>query len=369
MRQNCHPKTKVGIMIDPTPHLTVFLKIPFDSESLTDSHTAITFTHWLPVGRDQGICVQDGGIRILLWFDEKCTWWVSQPTADELKKYVNINARFVYADIQVSGLRADLLEYMQAFDFSKPPGKEDEPLQVEYIRVAREVLISAIHRVNRLIAFARSHKGQYWLSDYKIDSDRLRSYFIAFEGRGQVDDGPVFRFQPSQTDVIRVTTEGNGRYVTESDWSALCEFVMGGSKPQLIGELLAGSEHLLSIGHYRSAITEAVTALEVAIFRFAGNCNADRAFSPHMAQRLALSSLRSQVDHLGLSATVNYLLPAILPEELLPASVISECQFALSRRQTIVHNGQRNVPEGDARRAVSGIRACCQILEKVTDIP
>lgn len=329
----------------------------------------MTFTHWLPVGRDQGIVVEDGDTRVLLWFDEKCTWWASQPTDDELKKFVNIDTRYVYADIQVSGLGANLLEYMQARDFSKLPDKEDELLQLEYIRIARGVLTSAIHRVNRLIAFARSYKGQYWLSEYKIDFGHLRSYFSTFEGRGQVDDGPMFKFQPSQTDVIRVTTEGEGRYVAESDWPAFREFVIGGSKPQLIGELLAGSEHLLSIGHYRSAITEAVTALEVAVFRFAGNYNADRAFAPHMAQRLALSSLKSQVDHLGLSATVNYLLPAILPEELLPASVISECQFALSRRQTIVHNGQRNVPENDARRAVSGIRICCQVLEKVTDIP
>ncbi|MDO8351592.1 MAG: hypothetical protein Q7S94_10635 [Gallionella sp.] len=125
----------------------------------------------------------------------------------------------------------------------------------------------------------------------------------------------------------------------------------------------------IRIGHYRSAITEAVTALEVAVFRFAGNTNADRAFAPHMAHRLALSSLKSQVDHLGLSATINYLLPTILHEELLPASVISECQFAISRRQNIVHNGQRSVSENDARRAVSGVRACCQVLEKVTNIP
>lgn len=356
-------------MIDHMPHLTVFLKIPFDSESLSDSHTAITFTHWLPVGRDKGIVVQDGDIRVLLWFDEKCTWWASQPTSDELKKYVNIDARYIYADVQVRGLGPDLLKYIQTRDFSRIPEKVDDPLQLDYIKVARDVLTSAIHRVNRLIAFSRSYKGQYWLSEYKIDFDRLRSYFCAFEGRAQVDDGPTFMFHPSQTDVMRVTTEGEDRYVTESDWPALSEFVIGGSKPQLIGELLAGSEHLLSIGHYRSAITEAVTALEVAIFRFAGNCNADKAFAPHMAQRLALGSLKSQVDHLGLSATVNYLLPTVLPEELLPASVISECQFAISRRQTIVHNGQRNVPESDARRAVSAIRACCQLLEKVTDVP
>lgn len=351
------------------PHLTVTLKIPFDGESPTEPDTAITFTHWLPVGRNHGIVANDGDMAILLWFDEKCTWWASQPTAEELKKYVNINARYVYADVQISGLEADLLEYMQQRDFSKLPDRDNETLQLEYDRIAKSILASVLHRVNRLIAFARSHKGQYWLSEYKIDFDRLRSYFSTFEGRGQVDNGPPFRFQPAQTDVIRITAGGESRYVTESDWPAFRDFVTGARKPQLIGELLAGAEHLLSIGHYRSAITEAVTALEVAVFKFASDCNADRAFAPHMAQRLGLSSLKSQVEHLGLSATVNYLLPTIFPESLLPASVISECQSALSRRQNIVHNGQRSVQEGDAKRAVSSIRACCEILEQMTDVP
>lgn len=351
-------------------HLTVTLKIPFDSESPTDLDSAITFTHWLPIGRDHGIVADDGDMRILLWFDEKCAWRVSQPTADELTKYVNINARYVYADVQISGLGADLLEYMERRDFSKPPDKDDEDLQLAYDQVAEKILTLVLHRVNRLIAFARSHKGQYWLSEYKIDLGSLRSYFYTFDAHGQVDSGPRFKFRPPKTDVLYVRLGGDeSRYVHESDWAAFRDFVAGASKPQLIGELLAGAEHLLSIGHYRSAITEAVTALEVAVFQFSSNVNADAAFAPHMSQRLALSSLKSQVQHLGLSATVNYLLPTILPETLLPGSVISECQFALNRRQNIVHNGQRNIEENDARRAVSGVRACCEILEKLTVTP
>jgi hypothetical protein len=347
--------------------LTVFLKIPFDSESPTDSYKAIAFTHWFPLGRDNGIIVEEGSMRLLLWFDEKCNWWASQPSADELKKYVNIDIRYAYVEVQVSDVRQNLLQYMQTRDFSKMPPKEDEHIGLEYSRLAREVLTASINRVNRLIAIARSSKGQYWLSEYKIDFDRLRNYFTVFEGRGQIDRGEIFRFEPPQADVVCVTSEGVERYITESDWPKFREFVMGGSKPQLVGELLAGSERLLSIGHYRSAITEAVTALEVAVNRFAENPNVDRTFAPHLAGRLALSSLKSQVEKLGLSASMNYLLPTILSEELLPASVIAECQSAITRRQNIVHNGQRSVSEDDARRAVCGIRVCCDLLEKVTE--
>jgi len=258
---------------------------------------------------------------------------------------------------------------MQQRDLSVQPEKKDEALQLRYDALAEEILTSVLCRINRLIAYARSHKGQHWISEYKIDPDRLRSYFIRFEGRGQVDAGPLFWFQPPRLDFVRLTIGDDSCCVHESDWSEVRSFVAGTSKSNLIGELLAGAEQLLSNGHYRSAITEAFTALEVAVSDFANDCNADKAFAPHMAKRLALNSLKSQVKHLGISATVNYLLPTILPETLLPTSTISECDAALELRNNIVHNGQRNVQEADAKRAVGSIRTCCEILETLTAVP
>lgn len=349
--------------------LTVFLEIPFDCTSQSDLHGALTFSHWLPIGLEQGILTEDKNqkFKILLWFDEKSTWWASQPTADELKSHVNINARYVNADIEIMDLENDLLKYMEACGSSNPPCEKDVSLDVQYEKIAQDILLETMNRVNRLIAFARSKKGQYWLSECKIDSDCLRHYFRIFNGRGKVDNGPIFRFSPSRTDVMRITMDEADRYVKESDWPAFREFVIGNQRPKLVGELLAGSEDLLSGGHYRSAITEAVTALELAVNSFARNPNAERAFASNMAQRLSLNSLQSQVKHFGLSGSINYLLPSILSESLLPSSVISDCQFAIFHRQNIVHNGQRSISEIDARRAVSGVRQCCEILDDITN--
>lgn len=350
-------------------HLNVTLKIPFDSESPTDMSAAITFTRWLPVGREYGIATDDEGMRILLWFDDECAQGKSRLTPKELNKYMNIDARYINAEVRISGVDARLLEYIRKRGFVEYPTEEDKPFHREYNRIAGKILASVILRVNRLLAFARSYKAQYWLSEYKIDFDLLRNYFSLFEGRANIDNGPPFIFMPPQVDTLNVSIEDGARYITESDWPAFRDFITGASRPHLVGELLAGAEHLLSVGHYRSAITEAVTALEVSVFEFASHCNAEKAFGPYMARRLAVNSLKAQVKHLGLSATVNYLLPTILPEKLLPASVISECQSALTLRQNIVHNGQRDIKEGHANSAISGIRACCEALEKVTYAP
>ena len=197
----------------------------------------------------------------------------------------------------------------------------------------------------------------------------MSSYFNAFEARGRIDDGAWFRFQPATGDRISLSFGGESKYIAEGEWPAFRDFVMGANKPGLVGELLAGAEYLLKAGHRRSALTEAVTALEVAIYNFARNPNTAAAFGEHMAARLSIQTLQSQVKHLGLTATVGYLLPTIIPEHLLPSHILSDCQSALTQRQNVVHNGQRDVEEGVVVRAIASIRTCCTTLESISDMP
>lgn len=346
--------------------LTVSLKIPFESDPPIGLSSALIFSHWLPIGRDQGIFIEEESRQITLWFDEKCSWFASQPTADELTKYVNVHTRHVYAEVVVSGLSDDFLSYVRSCNGSQSPDEVDAEASSEYECLAKQVLTATVHRVNRLVAYARAHKGQYWLTESTLDFDRLRSYCNEFEARGQIGDGPLFRFCPPTTDCIRASFEAGRTYIVEDDWPALRDFVVSSQKATLVGELLAGAEYLLHFGHCRSAVTEAVTALEVAIFSFSRAPNAEAAFGSKMADRLALSTLQSQVQHLGLSTTIGYLLPTIIPESLLSAEVLKGCQAALTQRQNVVHNGQRNVKDAVAKKAIADIRACCTALETMT---
>lgn len=349
------------------PSLIIDLKIPFECDPPVNLVPALTFTHWIPIGHEQGISVDDEDIQFVLWFDEKCAWFGSQPTADELKNCVNVLARYVNVEIRVTGLPDDVLTYMQSAAHTESVDEVAAALQSKYESIAQKVLRAVLHRVNRLISFARSYKGQYWITEHQIDQYRLRHYFIKFSAQGRVDDGPRFIFAPPTVDRIIVTAGDKGRYIQEADWIPCREFVGGAKKPDFAGELLAGAEYLLKAGHRRSALTEAVTALEIAVFRFSRSPRAEARFSSDMADRLGLSTLASQVSHLGLSASVKYLLPTILSEEILPASILSLCQDALTQRQNVVHNGQRDVNEDFVRRAIAAIRAFCDILDSVTE--
>ena len=65
---------------------------------------------------------------------------------------------------------------------------------------------------------------------------------------------------------------------------------------------------------------------------------------------------------LGSTATVRYLLPFILDE--VDDEIHATCTEAIDRRQTIAHQGQRDVTEADARRYIRSLRGLCAHLQK-----
>lgn len=348
------------------PTLVVKLKIPFECEPLAGANPALTFSHWLPIGDQHAIHVVQNAINLSLWFDEQSTWRVSQPTAEELKNCVNVPAHYVNADVNVAEIPVDIASYMQGRDFSRLPNESEQPLQLAYERIGHQVLSFVLTSVNRLVAFARAKKGQYWLTEFEFDEGRMQSLFNQFEARACVDDGPSFRFQPATTAQTTVSFASDGRYITEAEWPEFQDFVQGTHRSSLTGELLAGAEHLWKVGHRRSALIQAVTVLEITLHDFAKNPKADAAFGSRMAERLGVPTLHSQVEHMGLSGCVRYLLPTILPEDVMPNDVLRECQAALTQRQNVVHNGQRDVSEETTRKALVNIRRFCEILESLT---
>lgn len=349
------------------PQLSISLKIPFECNPSIGLMPALTFSHWLPMGDKHAIYCEEGDIRLKLWFDEKCTWWASQPTADELKSHHNVLAHRIYVDIEVTHVSEDLAAYIQSRDYSRKPMDSEKKLQDSYLALGEKILSAVLKRINRLIAFARAKKGQYWITELEFDAGRLHSFFNQFEARARLDDGKQFRFQPAAGDQITISMGDDSAYIKESEWIEFHEYVRGTHKPALVGELLAGAEYLLKVGHPRSALTEAVTALEVALHSFARNPAAETAFGKYMAGRIATSSLKSQVQHFGLSGSISYLIPTIIPDNIMPTDVLQACQGALTQRQNVVHNGQRDVNEAFVNVAIANIRKFCEILSSITD--
>jgi hypothetical protein len=94
---------------------------------------------------------------------------------------------------------------------------------------------SGVVGVNRLPSYVRIEKGQHWVRPMTLDPGLLASHASRMHAKARPGDG---------------------------DW-----FVS--RRPSLALELLAGAENIASGGNDRVALTEAVSALEVALARFA----------------------------------------------------------------------------------------------------
>lgn len=132
-------------------------------------------------------------------------------------------------------------------------------------------------------------------------------------------------------------------------------------------ELLSGAEQLAGNGYARSALTEAVTALEVAISDFARSPQHNQKLALIVGPRLGVTRLQKQIEHIGLSGTVSYLLPLLLPDSVLSVKVLEGCRNAIDTRQNVVHNGQREVH--DLIEHIASIKACCKALREFCNEP
>jgi hypothetical protein len=346
--------------------LFVHLKIPIPTEPLVGA-PALTFARWLPIGDSHAINVDRDNMALKLWFDITSTWWASRHKEEDLPTMMNVLAHWVFADAVVRDVSDDLLQYMAQRDFTRSATPAEQSLQERYDEVAERLLVLVFRILNRLMSYVRSRKGQYWLSEYPIDSGQMSAYYVQFEAQAR-GVGSWFRFGPSNIDSRAFELVPEERYVRHDEWDEIRTFVGGVGRTPLARTLLAGAEALAAEGQSRSALTEAVTALEVALYAFASHPNAERAFGPILAQRINASSLKHQVEHMGLTGSISYLLPVILPESTLAKHVIHGCQLAIAQRQNVVHQGQRDVQVGILRRSLVAIRRMCELLESLTGL-
>jgi hypothetical protein len=254
-------------------------------------------------------------------------------------------------------------------EFLVQSGKKGEflpqsPLKQQSVALGKKVHAFALTYFNRFISYARTQKGQYWLEEYPIDPDRMASDFAVFKAQLQVEPSDWCRFRPTDEQRITVTMMEEARYIRESDWPGTKDFVKTSSRTWLVLQLLASAEWFAGMDHRRAALVEAVTALEVAIADFAKRPKAQEAFGPVLAERFDTPSLKAQVDHLGLSGAIRYLLAVIFPPDRLPTALLRDCQQAVEERNNVVHRGQRDVAKDKLLPYLASIRELCRLHGK-----
>ena len=274
----------------------------------------------------------------------------------------------VYADVTSDDVSVELREYMRARNYARPTASGEVALQQAYDDLCWDILRLTIDSVNRLTQYVRSRWGQHWLQQYEVHRGVMSSLYTQFEGKASVDGGHTFfRFAPTPVSTLSMRIESDARLVGQEHWGDVREYVLSRRRPPLTGALLASAESLAANGHSRGAITEAVTALEVALYQFASNPAIDRTLGEELRSRMGLETLKAQVERVGLTGSVAYLLPLLLPESVLSSSTLAGCREAIAQRQNVVHSGQREVRDDVLWRALAAVRECCAILARFID--
>ena len=240
--------------------------------------------------------------------------------------------------------------------------------QVGEFELAERIYVRVLSYFNRLIEYVRIQKGQFWLQEYPLNTDIMSSEFTKFRSRvrvGETDCSTWYSTEKPQ--IITLGPLHSDRYLDEDAWLEAKEFVVASEKTRLTWELLAEAELLASTGHTRSALTEAITALEIEAYKFGRDIKANQTFGPVLAERMTIHSLKNQIEHMGLSGTINYLFPIIFTQEQMPTELLKTCQEAISQRQNVVHSGQRKVDVETLSRFLTSIREMCTILEGFQD--
>ncbi len=326
--------------------------------------SGIVISDW-PIDKVESHEIVEGDKSIRLWFDENCIENVVSPVAAYTVRRVPAVSK-LHAEIKMTGLEEDFAKFLlmpvadKAFDF---------PRVEQFSRYNDEIYDLVFQKVNRLIACIRTTKGQYWLDEFKLDErkdfrvhpfgyahvEELQARLI--EEQKQVDWNP-FRgpIQLSSSSDPGIETRG----VSREQWSEMWEFLESEQRSDLVLELLAGSEELAAKGHSRASLTEAVTALETALSRFAQHPTPNLVEIKNVLNRTETTSLRKAVEHLGLTQSVRYLLPLIFPSSILTNELTRACDQALTQRHDVVHNGKRSVNRVQSH--IGALRQLCIIL-------
>jgi hypothetical protein len=245
-------------------------------------------------------------------------------------------------------------------EFIKAPSNNNHYLQNHYSELADVIQNSIAHRVNRLLDYARAIKRQFRLPTIET-SENPGQFFLRHGARCAID-GVDVRFDPDRTITIRVTMNSDPEtMIRQEDWETVRGFVVGNRRTPLIEELIANARSLANNGHRRNALVEVVTALEIALGRYAAK--ADPRGINRFQGRLEAESIGALVRKVGLRGSFGLAIPLLFTEEEFPLEMLTSCRAAIDQRNNVVHNGARDVDPGDLTVFINRIEASCKILQ------
>jgi hypothetical protein len=356
------------IVMTPIPLVARFTIPLIDYQSSRHSEPLV-FRQWLPLRAQDSLHAKEGQFDLRFWINGEC---VDHVLITELERYPEIPIRKLHVDLsgaQVSTSLADAITRLSS-EVDWAPQHIDSTYDLGllggYRTLGMHLYLAAVKHFNRLAAYVRAMKGQYWLHEYVADVENLSSEFTKLGARVKLGEGEWIRLSSPGMLVFRLPAFERKRLIDQNDWEALREHLAGERKAPLVGQLLAGADEFYELGHRRAALIESVSALEVAITHYARRPNPE-CWSEVFGRRSNAAHLNTHIEHLGLTCTVGYLFPVIFSEEQIPGTILRDCHEAIIERNTVVHRGQRDIDDEKLKKYLTSIRELCDKLHQFAD--
>lgn len=353
-------------------NITISFTIPLSDEEWAGP--SICFYRWIPEKDSDVIVINNDNSKISIYIDKKCVSSLHEVTDERINSWANISVSKLKVEVLLNNIEADVANFIyderespREIHHGLKPGDDNyEELEKRYKDLGFEASKLAISAFNRVISYARNTKGQYWLTELKIDKNRQHNFDVKFNAKSKIDDGDWFRWCPPYIDCITIYSENDESVIKEGDWGSISEYVQNNNRPNLTFELLANARYLFASEHMRSSVIEAVTALEVSVSKFGSNANIEMLSKIIQTDRVDIDNIGNQIKHLGFSGSIRYLIPLLLGEEILQVEILEKCYKAIEVRNNVIHQGQRDVSSELVREVLNGVSECCRILNLYT---
>jgi hypothetical protein len=203
--------------------------IPIPKEPIA-SVPEMQFHKWLPGTEEDAIVVQESDLTLKLYFDKQCT----HASADEIPTVMNVIAFNISAAVMITGVPQDLIQHIRAAARNEPA--TDERLANDFWSLGHKVYTITVKALNRLLAYIRSQKGQYWLTEYAFDPGNMSSAFIHFKAKVNTGDGAWIRFALPNVIQTVASMPDPARLIEKEDWAkARPDIWQNGFHPRVAG--------------------------------------------------------------------------------------------------------------------------------------
>ncbi len=328
---------------------------------------ALTFRSWFPLENEDKIVISHSEYDIELWFDDSCLH-DSQRNEDlsMRARRRNVLCKKIIVDVTIKKVSQELISFLKRNIRTKV--EKNEILEKEAQKLGELVYHLCSRTVNRLINYSRYIKGQYWLDELAEDKDRISDFNAQSNTKATdniEDEESWFQWRPIHYGTIYIPYQSDEEYISKEDWKFIKEFVNSENRIDFSLELLSRAKVLRSFGYGNNAVIDSIIALEIALNEFSKKPNREKLIEAGMSIEIELSSLDKTIAHLGFTASVNYLLPLILPKDLVNKDTFQSVNEIISIRQNIIHNGQKKVHK-DKFKLMSASEKLTKLLINLT---